>query len=153
MSYEQWRVVATQPGAFDQIYRETGEVFELLPNDDGTFPLREDWVPKRDSAGQEIPDEGTWVLFKDANGEPVHRDFAEDMGDQLMKAGPMRGEVMRFGWMKRVPDHTPCGLYPPGTDFWPGEQRAKARATAPKSTAQTAPIKGSTQRPRHERVP
>ena len=149
MNYEQWRVVASGWGQYDQILREPGEVFELLPNEDGTYPLREDWVPKRDAAGREIADEGEWVLFKDGNGEPTHRDFAEDTGDQLIKRGPLKGEVMRFGWMKRVPDSTPCGLYPVGTNFWPDQPAAKA----PRTTTQAAPIKGSTQRPARERVP
>src|SRR5438876_3184580 len=130
MSYQLWKVVATVWGHYDQVLREPGEVFELWPNVDedgkrleGSYPLREDWVPKRDAVGREIPDEGEWVLFKDRDGNPVHRDFAEDTGDQLIKRGALRGEVMRFGWMRRVPDETPCGLYPPGTDFWPGEPR------------------------------
>jgi hypothetical protein len=150
-SYELWKVVATRMGQYDQILREEGEVFELLANADGSYTWREDWVPKRDAQGREIPDEGEWVEYRDKEGNPVHTDFAPDTGDHLMKRGPMKGETVRFGWMRRVPDETPCGLYPPGADFWPPDapQATPVRRVAAKQTG-PAPIRGSASRPRRE---
>jgi hypothetical protein len=173
-SYELWKVCATRQGHFDQLLREPGEVFELLPNEDGSWPWREDWVKKSEAGNREILDEdGDMVLvqFADKHGAPMHRDFAIDQGLQLMKRGPMRGESVHLGWMRRVPDETPCGLYQEGTDFWngetpPGEEpiapRRGARSATqaasvsdghrllPGSTARAAPIRGSTARPRRE---
>lgn len=114
------RVVATVPGQYNQVLRLVGEVFELLCYADGTYPVALRYTPKLDAAGKPIPDE--WdehqVIGKDK--KPVHRDFAEDQGEKLIKKGPVRGDVIRFGWMKRVPDRIPVGLYPEGADFWSG---------------------------------
>ena len=151
--YTLWKVVATREGFYDQILRPAFEVFELLQNEDGSWPWLEVWVPKASAGEREILDqEGDQVLvrYEDKDGNPVHTDFAPDTGDQLLKRGPMRGETMRFGWMRRVPDETPCGLYPPGTDFWPGEARVVTPRRAAPGVGQPAPIKGSVKRPRQE---
>ena len=116
------KVVATQPGFQNQTLREVGEVFDLLAHEDGTYPVAIRYLPKKDASGVAIPDEFIEEIVKGKDGKPLHRDFAEDTGDQLIKRGPKRGEVMRFGWMKRVPDKTPVGLYKPGTDFWSNQQ-------------------------------
>lgn len=157
-SYQRWLVVATAMGQYDQILREPGEVFELLPNEDGTVPPMLRAVPRKTADGRPVLDEvGDPVVDETpvvgADGLPLHRDFAEDTGDQLIKRGALKGEVMRFGWMRRVADETPCGLYPPGTDFWPGESRAAAPRRAATSAPQPAPVRGTTVRPRHERAP
>jgi hypothetical protein len=107
-----WRVVATQQGQYNQCIMDIGMVFDLLLHDDGTYPVALKHVQKKDEKGALIPDEwdSTTILGKD--NRPVHRDFAEDLGNKAIKSGPKKGEVMRFGWMKRVPDRTPLGLYP-----------------------------------------
>lgn len=114
-----WRVVATREGFYNQVLRGAGEVFDLLCYQDGTYPPALKYTAKLDAAGKPIPDE--WneeiVLGRDKK-TPVHRDFAEDQGEKLIRKGPIKGDVMRFGWMKRVPDRIPIGLYPEGSDFW-----------------------------------
>ncbi len=111
-------VVATQQGVCkDHILREVGEVFELKTNEDGTYPVREEWVAKLGPDGKQIGDEGEYVQLLDQDGNPMHRDYAPDMGEQMMRAGPKRGEVSRFGWHKRVPDDTEAGIYPEGHRF------------------------------------
>jgi len=119
-----WRVVATQQGHYNQCIMDVGMVFDLLLHDDGTYPPALKHTQKKDEKGNLIPDE--WdsepILGKDK--KPLHRDFSEDMGNKAIKSGPKKGEVIRLGWMKRVPDNTPLGLYPvdeSGTihaDFW-----------------------------------
>ncbi len=148
------RVVATQLGQYDQILRDVGEVFDLLDGPDGSIPAAKVWVPTKMADGKDHPIDGELVVVTDAEGNPVHRDFAEDMGDQVIEAGPMRGEVARLGWMRRVPDDTPCGMYPPGTNFWPEERTAAAaRRNAPRNSAPAAAIRGSTSRPKFDRPP
>jgi hypothetical protein len=119
------RVVATQQGFYDQILREVGEVFELLKNKDGSDPqaFRRDQV--LDEKGVPIPRKFVKVaLFEDeAKKKPLHRDYAEDMGNVLIEQGPLEGETFHNGWMKKVPDRVPCGLYPLDQngallDFW-----------------------------------
>jgi hypothetical protein len=107
-----WRVVATAMGQYNQCIMEIGMVFDLLLHDDGTYPMALKHTQKRDEKGNLIPDEwdSTTILGKD--NKPVHRDFSEDMGNKAIKQGPKKGEVLRMGWMKRVPDTTPLGLYP-----------------------------------------
>ena len=116
------RVVATKMGHYNQILREVGEVFDLLNYSDGSFPVRKDWVPKLGQDGKPIADEGEYVTYQDKQtGKPVHADYAPDLGDVPITKGPMRGELAQLGWMRRVPDKIPTGLYPPGTDFWSGD--------------------------------
>lgn len=124
-----WKVVATQPGQFNQVFRETGEVFDLMTYPDGTYPVFIEYTPKKTKDGKLIEDEYVEKVIKTRtldgkSEEPAHRDFAEDKGNIKIKRGPKKGEVMRFGWMRRVPDNIPVGLYPvnPDTqavcDFW-----------------------------------
>lgn len=128
-----WRVVATQQGQYNNCIMDIGMVFDLLLHEDGTYPVALNHKPKRNGKGEVIPDEwdSTTVMGKD--GKAVHRDFAEDLGNKAIKSGPKKGEVMRTGWMKRVPDHTPLGLYPVDgegniqANFWaPGIQLPQA---------------------------
>lgn len=118
-----WRVVATQQGFYNQQLFEVGEVFDLLSYADGTYPHAVKYLPKKDAEGKVIADEFDEEPILGKDKKPVHRDFAEDQGDKLMRSGPKRGEVMRFGWMKRVPDSVPIGQYPVKdnlctVDFW-----------------------------------
>lgn len=127
-----WRVLATQTGQYNQVLREEGEVFDLLCYANGSYPPAVNYLPKKDAKGNVLLDEWDEEVIKSKDGKPVHRDFAEDQGNKLIKAGPKRGEVMRFGWMKRVPDHVPVGLYPKGVDFWrTGVQLPQAFQTVP----------------------
>lgn len=116
-----WRVVATREGVYNQVLRQAGEVFDLLCYEDGSYPQAMRTVPKLGADGKPIP--GEWIdepaYLKDKK-TPLHRDFAEDQGEKLITHGPIKGDVMRFGWMKRVPDKTEIGLYPIGSDFWRG---------------------------------
>jgi len=140
------KVLATQTGYYDNIIRDPGEVFELLKNEDGSDPLREDWVPKLDAQGKDTG-EGEYVLFKDKKGEHVHRDYAPDHGEVVLRSGPKRGETHRFGWMQVVPDTVECGIYPAGTQFDRVLQMPAPRK-APTVERIQAPIKGSTNRPK-----
>lgn len=140
------KVLATQTGFYDQILREPGEVFELLKNEDGSDPLREDWVPKLDANGKDTG-EGEYVLFKDAKGNTVHRDYAPDHGEVVLRSGPKRGETHRFGWMQVVPEETEVGIYPVGTKFDRVLQMPAPRKAVAVEKIQ-APIKGSTHRPK-----
>lgn len=128
-----WKVVTTQAGQYNQVLRmcdeQYCEVFELLSYADGKVPLQFKDVQKRDKDKRPIPDEfeQVAVMTKTLDGkgtEQSHRDFAEDLGNKLIRSGPKKGESMRVGWMKRVPDKTPVGVYPKGTDFWSGIQVA-----------------------------
>lgn len=104
------RVQATQTGFYCNVYIETGNVFDLVQNADGSDPMREDWVPKLDAQGKDTGD-GEYVTFKDPKtGKPVHRDYAPDSGDFMIRQGPRRGEVSRLGWMKQVADDTPITM-------------------------------------------
>src|SRR5882724_1917286 len=130
------KVLATQTGYYDNIIRDPGEVFELLKNEDGSDPLREDWVPKLDAQGKDT-----------GEGEHVHRDYAPDHGEVVLRSGPKRGETHRFGWMQVVPDTVECGIYPAGTQFDRVLQMPAPRK-APTVERIQAPIKGSTNRPK-----
>lgn len=117
-----WRVVATQQGHYNQVIREAGEVFDLLLHGDDSYPVAVRYIQKKDATGKLIEE---WdeepLLGKDK--KPLHRDFAEDQGFKTITRGPVKGDTIRFGWMKRVPDRTPIGRYPVGfagelPDFW-----------------------------------
>lgn len=140
------KVVATQEGQYDQVFREIGEVFSLIGdvNDPGQpdqpYPFRaKKYTPKKDKQNRVIEDEFDEEDLLDKEGKPSHVDFAEDTGPKLIKRGPKKGEVSRTGWMRAVPDHVATGLYEVGIDFWspniqlpqalkrtygPGDQRA-----------------------------
>jgi hypothetical protein len=122
-----WKVVATQNGLHNNIFREIGEVFDLRTYPDGTYPPLIVYTEKKDKSGKVIEDEYdekiTETMSLDGKKrEPSHRDFAEDKGNIAIRKGPKKGEVMRFGWMKRVPDNVPIGIYPAPDgkvpDFW-----------------------------------
>lgn len=118
-----WRVLATQQGLYNQVLREPGEVFDLLLYEDGTYPVAYKYTPKKDAAGKDIPEEWNEETVLGKDKKPVHRDFAEDQGMKTITRGPVRGDTIRFGWMKRVPDRVPIGQYPVGLngdmpDFW-----------------------------------
>lgn len=140
------KVLATQTGFYDQILREPGEVFELLKNEDGSDPLREDWVPKLDGQGKDTG-EGEYVVFRDAKNETIHRDYAPDFGEVVLRSGPKRGETHRFGWMQVVPEGTLVGIYPAGTQFDRVQQLPQPRKAVTVEKIQ-APIKGSMNRPK-----
>jgi hypothetical protein len=134
-----WRVVAVQQGQYNQFFMEIGMVFDLLTYEDGTYPVATRFVIKKDDSGAPLKGHDdkdrfiaeNWdvvpVIGKD--GVAVHRDFALDMGAKPIKAGPRKGEVIRVGWLKRVPATTPLGLYPVDENgiiqaqFW--DQRAQ----------------------------
>jgi hypothetical protein len=133
-----WRVVAMQQGQYNQFFMETGMVFDLLTYEDGTYPVATRLVIKKDAEGKPLPghngndiilDNWNEVTVIGKDGIAVHRDFALDLGSKAIKSGPRKGEVMRVGWMKRVPERTPLGLYPVDengiilADFW--EPRAQ----------------------------
>lgn len=132
-----WRVVATVQGHYNQIIRDPGEVFELLQYADGTYPVAYKYTPKKDEAGKVIPDEWDEAVVLGKDKKPVHRDFAEDQGMKTITRGPVRGDTIRFGWMKRVPDKTPIGQYPVSLegdmpDFWATNvQLPQAREVVP----------------------
>lgn len=129
-----WRVVATQQGQYNQFLMDIGMVFDLLTYRDGTYPVAMRLVIKKDDHGQPmrgytdkdvfLPE--AWdeepIIGKD--GIVVHRDFALDMGNRAMKTGPKKGETIRVGWMKRVPESVAIGMYPVDADgiiqakFW-----------------------------------
>lgn len=125
-----WKVVATQMGQYNQVLREEGEVFELLAYADGTYPPAVKYIPKKVN-GKIVEDEWDEEAILGPDQKPIHADFAEDQGAKLIKKGPKKGEVMRFGWMKRVPDKTPVGQYPEGTDFWANTQLPPAFMVVP----------------------
>lgn len=116
--WRRWRVVATQMGQYNQVLIEPWSVFDLLCYADGSYPVAVRYVPRRKD-GLIVPGEFDEVQLKmKVTGELVHRDYAEDQGDRLVKDGPKKGEVMRVGWMRRVPERVRLGIYPVGTDFW-----------------------------------
>lgn len=121
-------------------------MFELLKNDDGSDPLREDWVPKLDAHGKDTG-EGEYVTFKDKDGNTVHRDYAPDHGEVVLRSGPKRGEAHRFGWMQVVPESVACGIYPEGTAFDRVMQMPAPRKAVTVEKIHT-PMKGSTNRPK-----
>lgn len=128
------RVVATQVGFYNQILREVGEVFDLLSNPDGTYPVmfkKEFEVIEGVRRMKKIPvyisdEAGNPKVGKGGKPTPEHRDFSEDLGNVLIEEGPKAGESLQVGWMRRVPDHVPVGLYPEGIDFWSGAQLPQA---------------------------
>jgi hypothetical protein len=112
-----WKVVATQQGQYNQVLRQPGEVFELLSYADGTYPVATRLMPKKVNGQPVVPEELVEEPILGKNKEPVHRHFAPDLGNRLIKHGPVKGDTLRFGWMRRVPDSVAVGMYPVGVDF------------------------------------
>lgn len=131
-----WRVVATRPGQYNQVLRTEGEVFDLLCYEDGSYPPAVDYKPKMVD-GKEVPGEWDEVVKVGKDKKPIHRDFAEDQGERLIKKGPIKGDVVRFGWMRRVPDKVPIGLYPRNSDFWSGYTPTPIMAIDPETGQST----------------
>jgi hypothetical protein len=166
-TYRAWKVLAVTWGHHDQILREPGEVFQLLDvveEDDGSvsYPPQLAWVPRKvdgkpvlDEFGEQVFDQ---VPVLGADGQPLHREFAEDVGEVPLR-GPHKGETIHLGWQLRVPDSVPIGLYgQPWPDFWAGEDQpphrksrvvAKAAAVTPQAV-QPASIRGTRSRPVRE---
>jgi hypothetical protein len=140
-----WVVVATQQGYYDNILREPGEVFELLNDDNGFVPPATRYVPKLNADGKEIVGEGIEEAIE-VDGDIQHRDFAPDMGDQLITSGPKKGEIHRNGWMRRVPPSTPLGQYSPEHSF--GDTPNPAPRKTPTIERHHAQPRGKTARPK-----
>jgi hypothetical protein len=124
-----FKVVATQTGYYNGCEREPGEVFELLLNEDGSYPPKIVPVPNSDENGNRLPGvkrvriqmKDCWdrpVTTKDGKAIAEHDDFAEDIGNSPVVDGPAAGEILRLGWMRRVPASVPLGFYPAEFDFW-----------------------------------
>ena len=113
------KVVAVREGIYNNILREIGEVFTLLNFADGSFPPKLKFVPKIDKATGKasVTGDGEWVEDKDRDGKLIHADFAEYHGIKSVRVGPMAGNTWEDGWMTRVSDSIPDGMYPEGTEF------------------------------------
>lgn len=105
------RVQATKEGFYNQFIHVVGEVFDLLNDPEtGTMPLRMIREYEKDDKGALT---GEWTETKpylDKEGNPMHRDFAPDE-EAVRGTGAFRGESFSPGWMRRVPDETPLGIY------------------------------------------
>lgn len=145
-------------GIYDNIPRMPGEVFELLDNPDGTMPFRMKRVYLQEKRyNPETKQEETYYtgefredeVFLDKNGEPMHRDFAPWDETQVGQGKAFGGEIFNLGWMRRVPEDTPCGLYDETQVI--GEKSAPVQRLSgkagPLNSPMAAPIKGSTERP------
>jgi hypothetical protein len=115
-----FKVQATKEGFYNQYVHVVGEVFELLMNEDGTMPLKMKQVKVSDVFPTSHPQAGKDTFHwddsdepeLDAEGNPIHRDFAPD-GEELKATAPgFKGDIFSPGWMRRVPDHIACGIYP-----------------------------------------
>jgi len=125
-----FKVVATQEGHYNQILRTPGEVFELLRRKDGAYRAKYAREPVTTAEGVPIPGQFKKVAVqaKDGYGRPYkgkdgkfipeHEDYAEDRGNVAITEGPNAGESIHLGWMFKVPDNVPVGIYPEGVDFW-----------------------------------
>lgn len=133
-----WKVQATKQGFADQYLHEIGEVFELVMNEDGTMPLKMVNVPVLDATGKPT-NEFTEEVFLDENGEPVHAHYSPH-DDEWKGIGIFKGETFREGWMRRVPDETPCGLYPADVEFGVAAKAPIQRIIRPAGTALHAPM-------------
>jgi hypothetical protein len=155
------RVQATKQGFYNQYLHEIGEVFDLLMNDDGTMPLKmiqkkvdDVFPPSHPQAGKPTFHwEDTDEPELDGEGNPIHRDFAPDGEESIGVGHGFKGDIFRHGWMRRVPDDTPLGIYPPEVSFGNRgqEQRAPiARIVKPSdqpvNAPRAAPIRGKPDR-------
>jgi hypothetical protein len=155
------RVQATKQGFYNQFLHEAGEVFDLLDNEDGTMPLRmkqkkvdDVFPPSHPQAGKPTFHwEDTEEPELDAEGNPLHRDFAPDGPEYIGTTHGFKGDVFRFGWMRVVPDDTQLGIYPPEITFGTRgqEQRSPiARVVRPSNepvnAPRSAPIRGKIDR-------
>jgi hypothetical protein len=144
-------------GIYDNIPRMPGEVFELLNSADGTMPLRmkrtyrkeKVFNPNTQRMESVYTDEYDEEIFLDSDGNPMHRDYAPWDEKQQGAGKAFGGEIFNLGWMRAVPDDTQCGLYPENEII--GERPAPVKrlsgATRTMNAPQSAPIKGTTERP------
>lgn len=144
-------------GIYDNIPRMPGEVFELLNGPDGKMPLRMRKIyaqGKRYNAQTGMEEkyytgEFTEEVFLDKDENPMHADFAPWDETQVGQGKEFAGEIFNLGWMRRVPDETPVGLYPETEVI--GERAAPIQrlsgAARPTNAPQSAPIRGTTERP------
>ena len=155
------RVQATKQGFYNQFLHEPGEVFDLLDNDDGTMPLKMKQKKVEDVFPPSHPQAGKPTFhWEDTDepelteeGEPIHRDFAPDDSEARGVAHGFQGETFRHGWMRRVPDETPLGIYPPDVVF--GDRGREQRAPIsrivkpsdqPVNAPRSTPIRGKVDR-------
>ncbi len=156
-----YRVQATSEGQYNQYLHVVGEVFDLMMNADGTMPLKmkqkkvPDFYPSsHPQAGKEtfhLEDSDEPEL--DEDGEPIHRDFASDGVEARGTALGFAGDTFRHGWMRRVPDDTPLGIYPADQLFTRQGQERKAPISRvvlpsnhPTNAPRSAPIMGEIDR-------
>lgn len=142
-------------GIYDNIPRVPGEVFELLNSPDGTMPLRMKRTYRQAKRLVNGIEESYYTskydeeVFLDAHGNPMHADFAPHDEVTVGEGNAFGGETFRAGWMRQVPDDTPCGIYPENEII--GERAAPIQrlSGAPRTTnaPASAPIRGSTERP------
>src|ERR1700722_926854 len=142
------RVQATQTGFYNQYLHEAGEVFDLIDNDDGTMPLRMIQTPILGEDKKPIPGEFTEEVWLHKEGNPMHRDFAPAEEEVKGRGQFFKGETFRHGWMRRVPDDTPLGIYPYDIMAAPNApvQRVVRPSTEPHNAPRSTPIKGKVSR-------
>jgi hypothetical protein len=102
------RVMATRQGQYCNMLIEAGWVFDLLMNEDGSMPEREDWIPvlAQDPITKKMVDtgDGEFKVYLDPRTKkPVHRDYSPDEGNVMLRKGPIRGESVNVGWMVEAP--------------------------------------------------
>lgn len=144
-------------GIYDNIPRMPGEVFELLNGPDGKMPLRmrrthrqeERFNPQTGRLEKVFTDEFDEIVWLDKNDNPMHADFAPWDETQMGRGNAFAGERFNLGWMRAVPDDTPCGLYAENEII--GERPAPVQRLSGKARPQnappSAPIRGTTDRP------
>lgn len=144
-------------GIYDNIPRMPGEVFELLNDPDGKMPLRMRRVyakgkrfnPQTGLEEKYYTGEYEEEVFLDKDGNPMHRDFAPWDETQMGAGKEFGGEIFNLGWMRAVPDDTAVGIYPEEQII--GERAAPIQRLSgtprPTNAPQSAPIRGSTNRP------
>jgi hypothetical protein len=132
------RVQATRPGFYNQFEHVVGEVFDLLDNPDGTMPIRTRPVAVLDKEGKPTGefDQEPWL---DEDGNAVHRDFAED-GELVEGRGNFKGERFSYGWMRKVPEDTPLGIYEHAIETGVQQARPVGRIVRPSNEPINAPI-------------
>lgn len=142
-----WIVQATKQGFYNQYLHEIGEVFELVADDNGEIPLK--MVKVEVLRDGKPTGEFTEEVFLDTDGEPVHALYSPH-DEEWKGIGNFKGETLREGWMRRVPDDTPLGLYPPEVVFGVEARAPVQRIIKPVGTAlnapPSAPIRGKVDR-------
>lgn len=144
-------------GIYDNIPRMPGEVFELLNGPDGKMPLRmrKTFIKgKRFNQNTGLEESYFTSDFKeeiwlDKDDNPMHADYAPHDEKQVGHGKEFGGEIFNLGWMRQVPDDTPVGLYPEnhiiGAPAAPIQRLSGA--SRPINAPQSAPIRGTTERP------